>query len=396
MAASAVARLAGDPWLRWLLDTARTRLRTDIAWISEFDGDQQVVRAATGDLAAMHVDVGMATPLAGSFCVRVLTGQLPPVVTAAGRDPRTRDLPVTAQLGIGSYVGAPVHTTAGGPPVGMLCCLGRDDGAQLDRESARFVEFLAELVGEHLRRGEAGEPDTGTTPRERVAAVLRERTVQPVFQPVVELDGGRVVSYEALARFSGADPERVFGDALRAGLSVELEELAARTALAAARDRPHEVRVAVNLSPAALLTPSVLDMVLAAAGDGIGVEITEHARVDDYAGLLRARRLLREAGVTVSIDDTGSGYSSLQHVLRLEPDVIKLDAALVSGVDRDPAKQALVAAMQTFAGEVGVRVVAEGVETAAERDALAARGVRYGQGFLFGRPEPFGPAGVSR
>jgi hypothetical protein len=97
------------PWLHRVLDSARTRLGMDVAWMSTFTESTQRIQAATGELDAMHVREGMEPSLEGSFCVRVLSGQLPPVVTGARRNPRTRDLAVTAELGIGSYVGAPVR-----------------------------------------------------------------------------------------------------------------------------------------------------------------------------------------------------------------------------------------------------------------------------------------------
>ena len=96
-------------WLHRVLDSARARLGMEVAWMSTFTEGTQQIQAASGELDAMHVHEGMQPPLEGSYCVRVLSGQLPPVVTGARRNPRTRDLPVTAELGIGSYVGAPVR-----------------------------------------------------------------------------------------------------------------------------------------------------------------------------------------------------------------------------------------------------------------------------------------------
>ncbi|RBY82310.1 EAL domain-containing protein [Blastococcus sp. TF02A-26] len=371
----------GDPWVRQLLDAARARLRTDVAYLSEFTPDQQVVTTVVGDPSAVPIRPGVSAPIEDTYCIRVLSGELPPVVTAARRDPRTRELPVTGELGIGSYVGAPVRTVAGDRTVGMLCCVGREENAALDADSARFVEFLAELLGQHLGAAAAEEGGWAAPGPDEIRAV---------FQPVVDLRTEDVVGYEALSRFPAGPTGRVFAAAARAGRSVELELLALRTALSAARHRPLDVPMAVNLSPEALTDREVLDVVLAAAGDRIEVEVTEHRRVDDYPALLAARRELRQAGVPVAVDDAGAGYASLQHVLKLEPEVIKLDGALVTGVDHDPAKQALVAAMQAFARDVGAVVVAEGVEAEGEHLALVERGVACGQGWLFGRPEPFG------
>jgi EAL domain-containing protein (putative c-di-GMP-specific phosphodiesterase class I) len=379
----ALDRLAGDPWVSWLLETARERVGTDIAFLSDFTDSAQRVRVVAGNQQALDIAAGTTIPLSGTFCVRVLSNLLPPVVTAAARDPHTRDLAVVAGgHGIGSYVGAPIRT-ADGRALGMLCCVSRDEGAQLDAEAARFVDFLAELVGQRLTEG-AG-PDEA---RARVDAVLAEDAVRIAFQPIVEIATGRVTGYEALSRFEDADTAGMFADAALSGRGIDLELLALRAALSALREHPVDVPVGINLSPEALLAPGVLDLLTAPRPQPLGVEVTEHRPVADYAALGVAREALRAAGVLVSVDDAGAGYASMQHVLRLRPDVLKLDAAIVSGVHLDPAKQALITALVGFADEIGASVVAEGVETEQERDALARRGIRHGQGWLWGRPGP--------
>jgi EAL domain-containing protein (putative c-di-GMP-specific phosphodiesterase class I) len=97
-------------------------------------------------------------------------------------------------------------------------------------------------------------------------------------------------------------------------------------------------------------------------------------------------RSLRQKGTRISIDDTGSGYSSLAHILKLAPDLIKLDRDLVSGIDVDPVRRALAAALVSFAAETGAQIVAEGVETEDELVVLRQLGVRYAQGYYLGRP----------
>jgi EAL domain-containing protein (putative c-di-GMP-specific phosphodiesterase class I) len=358
----------------------------DVAWMSTFTESSQQIRAATGALDAMHVREGMEPSLEGSFCVRVLSGQLPPVVTGARRNPETRDLAVTADLGIGSYVGAPVRAPDG-RPVGMLCCVSQDDGAHLDGAAARTLELLADLIADRL-----AEPPPVTRPdaASRVREVLTEGAVCTHVQPIVDLASGEVVAYEALARFpeAGDGPAQLFSDAAAAGLGVELEELAARAALAVAPRLPAGRPVGVNLSPEALLRPSVTTLLLDHRHLDLSVEVTEHSPVDDYDALESALADLRRAGIALTVDDAGAGYASLRHVLRLRPDAIKLDIALVAGVHVDPAKRAMVTAMVNFAAAVDARLVAEGVEHDTEAECLRALGVRQGQGHLFGHPTP--------
>ena len=116
------------------------------------------------------------------------------------------------------------------------------------------------------------------------------------------------------------------------------------------------------------------------------LEITEHAHVDDYDQLLGALQPLRQAGVRVAVDDAGAGYASLQHILQLKPDLIKLDMALTRNIDADRPRRALASALIGFAQETGSRIIAEGVETAGELAVLRDLGVEKAHGFFLGRP----------
>ena len=118
------------------------------------------------------------------------------------------------------------------------------------------------------------------------------------------------------------------------------------------------------------------------------LEITEHAEVADYDALLGALRPLLDRGMRLAVDDTGAGYSSLQHIVRLRPNLIKLDMDLTRDVDTDPARRALTAALTTFARNTGSGVIAEGVETAPQLAMLESIGVDQAQGYFLGRPLP--------
>ena len=120
--------------------------------------------------------------------------------------------------------------------------------------------------------------------------------------------------------------------------------------------------------------------------DRLIVEITEHSRVGDYDHFDEALDSLRRVGVRFAVDDTGAGYSSLNHVLRLRPDVIKLDRDLISDLGHDGARRALVTALVLLAVEVGASVTGEGVETPVQLDALHDLGVQHAQGYLLATP----------
>lgn len=336
-----------------LLQLARGHLGMDIAWVSQFIGDEQVIRAVDGDAAAMNVTVGEGTPLAGSFCVRVLAGTIPAVISAARRHPVTRELDVTHALGIGSYVGAPLYGRNGpaGEPVGMLCCLSRSPNPVLDEQASAFLGLLADLISDHLRTPEALERKQTRGNVERVEALLDAGGVRMLFQPIVRLDDGDFRAYEALARFDDPHfptPAHAFAAAARVGLGTELELLAVKSAFEHLEQRPSGAGLGVNLSADALLTPAVRHLLLAHADRSIIVEVTEHTQVRDYDRLIAVTRELQAAGIHIAVDDARAGYASFRHILRLRPEAIKLDIEMIRGVDTDPVKQALTEALAGF------------------------------------------------
>ena len=223
----------------------------------------------------------------------------------------------------------------------------------------------------------------------RVSELLDAEGITPVFQPIVALDDGRVIAYEALARFPGDPahtPDRWFADAWHVGLGIPLELLAAHAAVSALPHLPAGVSLSINASPATVATQGFRDT-LGVDADRVVVEITEHQDIDDDAFHLKLAPL-RAAGGKVAIDDFGAGHASLSQILTVAPDWIKLDLSLTHSLASSPVARALARAIVGFAEEVGVGVVAEGVEDANHVTALASIGIRHAQGHHFGRPAP--------
>jgi EAL domain-containing protein (putative c-di-GMP-specific phosphodiesterase class I) len=190
-----------------------------------------------------------------------------------------------------------------------------------------------------------------------------------------------VIGYEALTRFTdGTAPDRRFDLAQNIGLGSQLEVACARQALVDAVDLPAHAWVSVNFSPSSVVDGSAAEVVRDATRQII-IEITEHDAIGNYAAV---RRAIAECGnVLVAVDDAGSGFASLRHILELEPDIIKLDLALVRDIDTDPARQALAAGMRHFAALTGTTLIAEGVETEGEARSIRQLGVELAQGYLF-------------
>jgi EAL domain-containing protein (putative c-di-GMP-specific phosphodiesterase class I) len=227
-----------------------------------------------------------------------------------------------------------------------------------------------------------------TATRARLERVIATRAFYAVFQPIVELVDHRVTAYEALTRFTdGTPPEVRFAEATEHGLGVALEAAAIEAALQAAGALPVPAAICLNAPPALVLDRERVQSFMEIAPQPIILELTEHARIEDYEAL-REALVSYGAGVRLAIDDAGAGYASLRHILELRPAFVKLDLSIVRGIEADPVRQALVSGLVYFAGKTGSELIAEGVETDAEADILIDLGIRFGQGFLLGRPAP--------
>lgn len=243
-------------------------------------------------------------------------------------------------------------------------------------------------------RGTIERPTTSRTPVERdlvdlVPDVLAHRRLRPVFQPIYDLTDGRLVSVEAMSRFDGhpdRTPDRWFAAAHAAGLGIELEIAAIEAALEGARGLPSDVRLSVNASPATVADQRLVELVRAHPDRPLTVEITEHAVIEDYPLLREALAALVCLGVELAVDDAGAGFASLQHIVQLEPDVIKLDMSLTQDVAASPLRRALAASIVGFTQRSGARLVVEGIETVEDLAAWATLGAHAVQGYAVGRP----------
>jgi EAL domain-containing protein (putative c-di-GMP-specific phosphodiesterase class I) len=212
--------------------------------------------------------------------------------------------------------------------------------------------------------------------------------LETLFQPLVELRSKLPVAYEALTRFPGEtrSTRQCFADAAAHGYGVDLELAAVRSALTYLAEIPVETRLSINISPAVAVTDEFFDVV-APVADRLIIELTEHDPVDDYDTLGDALWHLRAMGALIAIDDVGAGFTSLRHILRLAPDILKLDLSLTRAVETDSSSRALTAALVDFAENTGTLITAEGIETEGELEILRELGVDQGQGFLLGRPQ---------
>jgi PAS domain S-box-containing protein len=219
-----------------------------------------------------------------------------------------------------------------------------------------------------------------------IASIVERMAFHPVFQPLVDLATGRPIGFEALTRFDdGTPPDRVFAEARRCSLEPELESATLRAALVDSVGLPADCFLSLNVSPAIITAGGALRAILASRTRPIVLEVTEHDHVDDY-GALRSAFVALGSGLRLAVDDAGAGVANFNHLVELRPQLVKVDIGLVRGVNADLTRQALIVALQHFASATDCQVVAEGIETEAERAVLERLEIPYGQGYLFGRP----------
>jgi EAL domain-containing protein (putative c-di-GMP-specific phosphodiesterase class I) len=184
----------------------------------------------------------------------------------------------------------------------------------------------------------------------------------------------------------------MFAQAAAVGLGADLEIVTLQAALAAAEALPKSTWLNLNASPELILAGEPVRTILHRRRRRLVLEVTEHTVIADYPAF---RAAMADLGprVDLAVDDTGTGYASLRHIVELRPAFVKLDRSLIAGLGSDDARQAMIVGLCHFARVTGCRLIVEGIETDRELAVLRALALELGQGFLLGRPLPLEGAG---
>jgi EAL domain-containing protein (putative c-di-GMP-specific phosphodiesterase class I) len=234
--------------------------------------------------------------------------------------------------------------------------------------------------------------------------VLLARRLKSVFEPIVSASNFTVFGYEALARGPSDGPfasaASLFAAADEHDMIYELDALCAEAALAGATDLPAGTKLFLNIRPTSMedlrFQPRGMLEKLERVGlkpSDVVFEISEQESIKNYPSFRQLRDTYRGLGFQFALDDTGAGYASLEAVMEVAPDFIKVDRAFVRGVDEDPARQAMFCAFREAARSVGARLIAEGLDRIEELQTISKLGIDLGQGWLFGRPTPLRASG---
>ena len=215
------------------------------------------------------------------------------------------------------------------------------------------------------------------------------------FQPILRAKDHSVFGYEALLRTEEPTlirPDLVVDAAERLNSLPRLGRRVRAAAAAAMQAAAPDAALFINLHPLDLADEELFSDLapLTPIASRVILEVTERAAIEQVDSVERRVSLLRERGFRIAVDDLGAGYAGLSSFALLEPEIVKLDVSLLRDIDQSPVKQKLVASMTSLCKDMGFLVVAEGIETVAERDCVVALGCDLLQGFLFARPgRPF-------
>ncbi|MHA7837122.1 MAG: EAL domain-containing protein [bacterium] len=236
------------------------------------------------------------------------------------------------------------------------------------------------------------------TRRELLETIL-DRRIYSVYEPIVEVESRTVFGYEALARGPRGtrfhSPAALFGAAEQHELVFELDCVCRSSGLSGAVDFPAGTKLFLNIRPTTIHDPSFREDRLIETLErsrlsptDVVFEISEQESIRAFGAFREMRDYYRSLGFQFALDDTGTGYAGLEELLEIEPEYIKIDRAMVSGVDQDPARQDVLAALLQLADKMGAQVIGEGLDTLEELEMLGRLGIRFGQGWLFGHPTP--------
>lgn len=262
----------------------------------------------------------------------------------------------------------------------------------------RFKRALQEAIDQAMRGIRQERDESRQQLCQELDRVLAEGRLSCVYQPIVSLLDYSVLGYELLARGPEKSPlhtpEALFEVARNHGREAELDRACRLNAVRTSSSLAPEFLRFINTEPVSLFANTrsgviVQELVEATPPElrrQTVVELTENSVIEDFCHMHEMIRQLRGQGFRIAIDDAGTGHSGLQRMVELEPDFVKLDMSLVRGLETSFVKQKLIATLRDFCRESGVILIAEGIETRGELDALSDLGIVYGQGFLFAHP----------
>lgn len=370
-----------------LLALVRKHLDMDVAFISEFINDERVFKVVDNPSENQIVKVGNADPINETYCQKITDDKLSPIITNTNANPITKAMPVTERLGIGAYIGVPINLS-NGKLYGTFCCYKSHHDESLNDRDLSFLNIISEIATGLIEKS-LSKSISRNHAKSAIEQIISDNDISIYFQPIFSLKNNKVAGFESLARFFTTPyktPDVWFKEAKKVGLNETLEMLAIKNAVTNIAKFNNSTYIAINCSPSHILSGALENTLQNIDCTRLVLEITEHSPISDYEKMRTALTPLRKRGLRLAIDDVGAGFSSFQHILELEADIIKLDISLTQNINTDDRKFLLAKALCGFAKAIDCIIVAEGIETEEELNSLRKLNVDSVQGYFIGRP----------
>ncbi|WP_193048831.1 sensor domain-containing phosphodiesterase [Pseudoalteromonas undina] len=370
-----------------LLALVRKHLDMDVAFISEFINDERVFKVVDNPSENQIVKVGNADPINETYCQKITDDKLSPIITNTNANPITKAMPVTEKLGIGAYIGVPINLSNGKLYVTFCCYKSHHDESLNDRDLS-FLNIISEIATGLIEKN-LSKSISRNHAKSAIEQIISDNDISMYFQPIYSLRHNKIAGFESLARFFTSPyktPDVWFKEAKKVGLNEALEMLAIKNAVTNIAKFNNSTYIAINCSPSHILSGALENTLQNIDCTRLVLEITEHSPISDYEKMRTALTPLRKRGLRLAIDDVGAGFSSFQHILELEADIIKLDISLTQNINTDDRKFLLAKALCGFAKAIDCTIVAEGIETEEELNSLRKLNVDSVQGYFIGRP----------
>lgn len=369
-----------------LLRTARTKLRMEVGFISRFDGDMRTFYLVDSAPGVDIVRSGGSDYRGESLCQRVVDGRAPQLIGDAQQTSGASDLTAVKLVPVGAHISVPI-VFSDGSVFGTFCVFSRYSIPELNYRSLAMCRVFADAIATMIEEAEAlpqYESEHRIQLKSEVTELITTHGLKYVRVPLVNLNTGKQEGTELIpslvrATDNIASPLLLVHQAVRLGLANLIGVNLIEQLLAELSASPHERHVVVNVTPEFLAEFNFTAWLNNDLCGRIVFEISEHDRVASYHELKRILQPLRQSGIRLSIDNAGAGFASMQHILQLQPEFVKLDSGLTCGIASDTGQQAMLQALLLFSRSQGSTLVADGISDKQDEDYLLHSGISLGQ-----------------
>jgi EAL domain-containing protein (putative c-di-GMP-specific phosphodiesterase class I) len=369
-----------------MIEALRAHLDMDVAFVSRQIGTTHRIFTHVAARGVAPLNTGDENPNENSLCWLVIQGKLPERVTDTSHYEAAACLPITEAINVRAHFSVPMRRRDGRVH-GSLCCFSYRPRPDIGERDMQMIRSVAAIVSDQIENRIELE-ERGEEAAAAIARALADDALTVIHQPIFDLTDWHLIGHECLMRDKGLperSPRKLLEQARTAGRILELELHVARKALATLDPARPERFIAINVSPETIASAALGRLIPEGLASRLVIELNEQEATLDKAALREAIRILKERA-WVAVSAQGIGLSGLQALVDLDPDIVKIDRDCLAGVATDPTRRALVKALVQFTTETGVTLIAQGVETREDLQALRELGVRFAQGFILGKP----------